>query len=175
MNINSEKELVWQMQKMMQTLSYRNDDASYRVAPDGNFDEGTKNALICFQEKFRLEPTGEADFETWEMLRLEYLKSEEAHGRRNGIFPFPALGGFTVGKGERSDLVLIIQLMLDELRKRHTVYGYIPPNGYFGNSTEDAIKKLQAVYGLEATGEVDGTTWDRMALEYNTMVNRERE
>jgi len=81
------------------------------------------------------------------------------------ICPFPDAAGYAVKRGEHSDLVAMIQLILENLAPIYD-FGSIPLNGVMDAATEAAVRRFQEVNGMEPTGEVDLDTWNRLAEEY---------
>ncbi len=73
-----------------------------------------------------------------------------------------------VGKSDRSDLVLIIQLMLRELLDYD--YEDLVPDGIFGDDTERAVLDFQKKNRLFETGAVDKETWNALASAYNRAI-----
>lgn len=74
----------------------------------------------------------------------------------------------TQSLGDRGTDVIAIQSMLRQrllptpLPRRRTTLRTIvlpPVDGFFGVTTEDAVRRFQAGHGLTATGIVDGPTW----------------
>ena len=82
------------------------------------------------------------------------------------ICPFPDVSGYAVKRGEHSDLVAMIQLILENLAPIYD-FGAIPLSGVMDAATEAAVRRFQEVNGIEPTGEVDLGTWNRMAEEYD--------
>lgn len=161
---------VMQLQKKLRSLSRWTQDPALSVAVDGIYDKRTREAVSHFQKLYGLDITGVADFLTWESIDDEYRYYAEIFGNSRSISPFPDTIDFSVGQGERSDLVLLIQIMLNELRTFYDIYGYIPPNGRYGTATAGAVREFQRVGGLDMTGRVDRRTWNRIAEEYDIAV-----
>lgn len=61
----SQGEKVWKLQERLQALGY------YTDAVDGQFGQGTKDAVIAFQKKNGLDPDGYAGEETQRVLYSE--------------------------------------------------------------------------------------------------------
>ena len=91
-------------------------------------------------------------------------------GKLVGIVPFPSFNGYKLTNGEISELVLIVQIMLNALGMYYDL-PHVPPNGEYNYGTSEAIKQFQKLNSLEMTGNVDLFTWDRLAEEYNLTVN----
>ena len=166
-NINNSKANVMQLQKKLRSLSRFTDDPALSVAVDGAYDESTRNAVKYFQSLYGIEETGVVDFVTWKAVDDEYRYYSEVFGKSLSISPFPDNDAFSLSVGDRSDLVLIVQLMLNELRLFYDLYGFIPPNGRYSSVTESAVREFQRAGGLEETGRVDRLTWNRLAEEYD--------
>ena len=166
-NLNNRKAYVMQLQKKFRSLSRFTGDPSLSTAVDGVYDEGTRNAVKYFQSLYGIEETGVVDFVTWKAVDDEFRYYGEVFGKSLSISPFPDNEDFSLSSGDRSDLVLIVQLMLNELRLFYDLYGYIPPNGRYSSVTEGAVREFQRAGGLEETGRVDRLTWNRLAEEYD--------
>lgn len=173
-DIKDRRPFIMQLQKKLRSLSRWTDDPQLSVAVDGIYGNRLKESVSRFQQLYGLEITGIADFLTWEAIDSEYRYYAEVFGKSRGLSPFPDASDFSVGQGERSDLVIIIQLMLNELRKFYDLYGYIPPNGRYSQATTAAVREFQRAGGLDMTGRVDRRTWNRLAEEYDIAV-RENE
>ena len=171
-DIKDRRPFIMQLQKKLRSLSRWTNDPALSVAVDGIYGSRLRSAVEHFQNLYGLEITGIADFLTWESIDDEYRYYSEIFGNSRSLSPFPDNIDFSVGQGERSDLVLFIQLMLNELRIFYDLYGYIPQNGRFGTATAAAVREFQRVGGLDITGRVDRRTWNRLAEEYDLAVRR---
>ena len=171
-DVKDRKPFIMQLQKKLRSLSRWTSDPALSVAVDGVYGNRLKDAVSHFQNLYGLDNTGIADFLTWESIDDEYRYYAEIFGNSRSLSPFPDSIDFSVGQGERSDLVLIIQIMLNELRIFYDLYGYIPQNGRFGTATATAVREFQRIGGLDTTGRVDRRTWNRLAEEYDLAVRR---
>lgn len=171
-DLKDRKPFIMQLQKKLRSLSRWTSDPALSVAVDGIYDNRTKGAVSRFQQLYGLEVTGIADFLTWESIDDEYRYYSEIFVKSQSISPFPDDSNFAVGQGTRSDLVLLIQIMLNELRVFYDLYGYIPQNGRYGTATAAAVREFQRVGGLDMTGRVDRRTWNRLASEYDVAVRK---
>ena len=169
-NIYDEKTFTLQIQKMLCALAEYTSDPLLHTEQNGSYDDATKNAVKLFQEQNSLPPTGNVDFATWECMYKAYTSCLKQTEKAQPIYPYPTRDGFKVQIGERNDLVLIIQLLLNELRINYSCYGYIPPNGRFNLTTASAVREFQKVNGIESSGVVDRSTWNRIAEQYNKLV-----
>ena len=162
----NEENRVRALQEMLRTVARLSGDMTLSTAVDGNFDNGTENALRAFQRKYGLTENGEADLATWEKLREIYTLYLLENSPPDPIMPFYS-GKMRVLPGEKSHLVMILQIMLAALRVLYDGYGELPISGVYDGATGEAIRQFQKANLLSATGEVDLMTWNRLAAEYN--------
>ena len=147
------------------------------VDPDmrenGQYDEATRAAVRQFQRMRGYPATGVVDRQTWEeMSRLYRERGEDS--MIEGIRPFVGPNR-RIYPRERSDLVMILQLMLNELRIRYDGFGPIPLSGIYDEMTEDAVRGFQRINLLPMDGITDARTWNRMARQYNQVLTDRRQ
>jgi peptidoglycan hydrolase-like protein with peptidoglycan-binding domain len=139
---------------------------------DGIFDSATRNALIDFQLKNSLSPTGVADAETHNLLYEQYLKIMENESLTNPIIPFPSYPkGYTLKQGEMSFLVAILQYMINEIGIVYNTMPILEINGEYDDETTNAVKLFQKINLLPITGETDRTTWSALSKIYNLSLH----
>ncbi len=78
-------------------------------------------------------------------------------GMVTGTSTISVSSAVAVQRGQTGDLVKYLQMIL---KNDSSLYPSGLVSGYFGPLTEDAVKKLQAKYGLPQTGVVDEKTWN---------------
>ena len=71
--------------------------------------------------------------------------------------------GFVLQTGDRGDLVHLVQVLLNLVSRRYENLPVIPVTGAFDAETADAVRRLQELAGLPATGILDRAAWDRLA------------
>ena len=139
---------------------------------DGIFDTQTKNALIDFQLRNSLAPTGVADRITFELLYDQYFDILENSSLPNPIIPFPSHPtNYAIKRGENSFLVAVLQYMLNEIGVIYNVFDAIEINGEYDEATQKAILSFQTINSLSPTGEVDRKTWNSLARIYNITLH----
>ena len=148
-------------------------DSSFPQVPiDGIFDTQTKNALIEFQIRNNLVPTGVADRTTWELLYTQYLEILQNTSLPEALIPFPSYpSNYTIKKGEKSFLVAVLQYMLNEIGIIYNVFDALEINGEYDEATENIIRDFQERNGITPTGEVDRQTWGLIARIYNLSLH----
>lgn len=166
-----EKDAIKMLQTYLRAQIFIDENAPY-VPVDGIFDTQTRVALIYFQRKNDLDPTGIADRITWELLYAQYIDILQSNALPGPIIPFPSFPDhYTMKRGERSFLVATLQYMLNEIGIIYDVFDALEINGEYDEETESIIKDFQERNGLEATGEVDQTTWNFLARIYNLTLH----
>ena len=93
------------------------------------------------------------------------------HAVPAAIYPFPDTGTYEMKRGERHDLVLILQIMLECLRLYYDDFGDMCLSGTYDLATEKAVKEYQRINGLSPSGICGVETWNRMCEEYNAAVS----
>lgn len=127
---------VAQLQKNLNSLGYN------AGQPDGNFGNGTKNAVISFQKTYGLSPDGIAGKNTLTAI------STTLNRKNNNI----------LSKGQVSNDVKNLQNNLISL-------GFLAgkADGAFGKNTESAVIAFQKKYGLTQDGLVGKATKAKIA------------
>ena len=155
------------LQRMLMAL------ADTDIRETGQYDDATRAAVRQFQRMRGYPATGVVDRRTWEeMSRLYRERGEDSV--IEGIRPFVGREG-RIYPRERSDLVMILQLMLNELRIRYDGFGPIPLSGIYDEMTEDAVRGFQRINLLPEDGVTDVRTWNRMAQQYNRVLTDRRQ
>ena len=143
------------------------------IQENGLYDEPTREAVREFQRMRGYPATGLADRRTWEEMSRLY-REREMDSVIEGIRPFVGRQR-RIYPRERSDLVMILQLILNELRLRYDGFGPIPLSGIYDEMTEDAVRQFQRINLLPMDGVIDGRTWNRMARQYNEVLTDRRQ
>ena len=81
--------------------------------------------------------------------------------------PNQGFPGRDLKRGDMGEYVKLMQTYLNAISSR---YPSIPPlneDGIFGPSTEQAVLSFQRSLGLNPTGQLDVSTWERIVEIYN--------
>ena len=169
--IFTERDAIRNLQTYLR--AQRTADSTFPTVPiDGIFDTQTKNALIEFQLRNNLSPTGIADRTTWDLLYNEYLDILQKNSLPAAIIPFPSYPkDYTIKKGEVSFLVATLQYMLNEIGIIYNVFETLEISGEYDAETEKTVADFQLRNGLSPTGEVDRQTWGLIARIYNLSLH----
>lgn len=171
-NNNFERDAVLNIQRYLRMLSFHNDGID-AVPLDGIFGDRTQRSLAEFQQEMGLEPTGQADKETWDALKAEYERSVAANSPPTMLALFPREPTeYEMTVGENSFLATAVQYLLSELER---IY-YFPPielTGIYDTATSDTVREFQKRNGITVTGNVGRETWDALAIQHNLLLSSE--
>lgn len=122
-----------------------------RGGADGNYGDYTRTAVLTFQQRRGLPPSGVVDLATARALGLAPGATET---------PSPTPEWIDIGQGARDDIVRNIQEAI--VGAGISLRGGV--DGYFGPYTQDAVILFQSQHGIPATGIVDAETAEAMGL-----------
>ena len=162
------EQAVRNLQLYLRTISFF-DSRIGRVPIDGIYENDTKRAVASFQRTRDLPVSEAVDKATWDTIYQEYLQilqSTEEIPIQN-LFP-SAQYGYSVGRGEESSFVAVLQLMLRELALLFDEFPEITVDGIYGNETEQAVRAFQRAALLEESGRVDMQTYNRLNSAFLT-------
>ena len=75
----------------------------------------------------------------------------------------PSYPGAPLREGDSGRDVGVIQTALNQISVNYTAIPKISPiDGYFGESTTEAVKKFQSIFGLVSDGIVGKNTWNAL-------------
>lgn len=167
-DVSSDRTRIEQIQRMLRYLSFAYDDESLRVSVNGAYDPSTEAAVRYFQNTNDLPETGVVDLLTWDTVVA--LHDDEVRARAPVyIYPIPRDPYHVNRTGERSDVIMILQVILGALRLNYD-YPTVPVSGVYGRETVEAVRYFQRINGLPVTGEADRETWRRLSEEYNKSI-----
>ncbi|MBQ4353434.1 MAG: peptidoglycan-binding protein [Clostridia bacterium] len=168
-NLSDERNRIEVLQRMLRYLSFIREDEELRIPVSGNYDQASENAVRSFQLHSGQPVTGVTDDRTWQAIADAYTY-EKRRREPVQIRVIPSDPDYVTGTAERSDTVLLLQIMLRALALRYD-YPVLPPlSGVYGIQTADAVRYFQAAAGLEETGKADRETWRWISEEYNTLA-----
>lgn len=158
------------LQKMLRAVGEAENDPALFTAVNGEYDNTTRSAVRAFQAKYGLPVTGTVNYITWQ--KLSEASGEAVRAAREPVALRAFAAGQTLRRGEVSDLVLILQIVLGALRSEYDQIPPVPHSGVYDGATESAVRAFQKASLLDATGEVNQATWDRLAADYNQIAHK---
>lgn len=132
----------------------------------GTLDEATKKDIEQFQRIEGMEVSGLLDIDTYNALKNRYSVVREEFSAPYGIAPPRSALQKGIFPGERSENVMLIQLILYSLSTVMETAGNVSLSGIYDNATETAIRELQRIWRIEENGYVDTVTWNRLSRLY---------
>lgn len=137
--------------------------------PNGVFGIYTEEAVRQFQNTFNLAQDGIVGKATW--YRIQYifaavtrLAELDSEGIRIADIPKQFVGD--INEGDRGNQVVPAQYYLSFISTYNSAIPRVTIDGIFGNGTRQAVEAFQREYGLDVTGVIDRTTWDRLTQVY---------
>ena len=159
--------VVRHIQELLRSLQI-NKEMQVTVPIDGIYGKSTMEAVMNFQRGNGLNPTGNVDRATYDLL---YEQSLEADFESSEPLPlFLLRAGQTVSKGEKSDFVMIIQALINTLTVAYDDYEPLILDGVFGSETEKAVRRFQMRNGISPSGSIDKITWNQLVRNYNKHI-----
>ena len=140
------------------------------LTPDGRYDDKTREVVRDFQRQNSLDPTGNVNKETWDAIFEKYKESVYSTSVGEPIYPFTD-PSYNSAIGERSDIIMLMQLILSALSVVYDDFEDIAITGVNDEQTVSAVKRFQGYHGLPQTGVLDKRTWDAAAKSFNAYYN----
>ena len=164
---NTDAKPIRGLQEMLRNISYYVDDVP-TIIPDGIFNEETKNSVTSFQRIYGLEPKGEVDSETWDMIR-------EVNENLNKIYAdpikLPVFGKrIIINPGDELSELLVIQAMLYAIFLLFPNSPVVEITGIHDDNSVESVIFVQNMSGMEPTGIIDTPTYNQIANLYTTQV-----
>ncbi len=170
-DMNDEEAVIRTFQEMLRLISLAEGNLP-TIAVDGVYGDGMEEAVRQYQAQKKLPVTGKVDAATWNAVTEHSEKIRAANAPPLGITPFPDLRGYEIKCGEHSNLVLLLQIVLEALRAVYDDFGEVPLTGVYDNRTMRAIRCFQQKNLISPCDYVNKTTWNALARQYNMQVNK---
>lgn len=161
---------VTSLQQMLRTIAYAGMDIPV-VVPDGIYGDTTKSAVSAFQQKNGLPVTGIADHTTHTAIVNAHNHARELLApAQPSVHHFPVT--LVVTPGQYHPHVRLTQAMLQNLRQEFPDIPAVTITGFLDESTQEALKLLQVLSGLDVTGHLDKASWNRLCRFYRIIFDR---
>ena len=144
---------------LLNVVSYFDASLPYLDLKGNLFDSNTKQVVKALQKKYKLPETGIVDVDTWRVLRNIYQQTirnvpSEYYMVINEFYP-----GKFLSKGMTGDAIVNLQRFLYLICTKTKNIPGVVVNGKFDNLTEQSVKSIQRMNGIEANGVVGPYTW----------------
>lgn len=130
-----------------------------RLAVDGIFGSGTKNAVTQYQGLSGLKQDGIIGKLTWESIAEDYASLP--------VIPADDYPGSSLKPGSQGIAVQNMQTKLNRMNPVYTAINYQTADGIYGNNMTNAVRRFQAQFGLKADGIIGRETWNKIVAVYN--------
>ena len=168
-NITNDAYAIMQIQRILRDLELLENEYS-SVPISGVYDDETRGAVVAFQSKYDLQPTGIVDYDTWQLLHSVHKATEfERRGPRM-VRLVPDRGGFAIYPDQIDDIIYVIQYMLSTISIHYDDFGTLAYTGIYDENTQNAIKSFQRKNLLDANGIIDGPTLEALFDEYEGTI-----
>lgn len=170
-NMNDERSAVRELQTMLRFIARFNSEIP-PLNPDGIFGEKTEEAVKAFQKMVDLPVTGQVDLNTWNEIIRVYQELGAVHLPPDPVYIFPPEME-SLKPGDRFDEVLALQIMLKKLADRYNNIPQVELSGVYDPKTRQTVIKLQEVFRINQTGNVDKQTWNKIAQLYSVLTRND--
>ncbi len=164
---------VFSIQVKLNRIS-KNYPAIPKISPvDGIFASETEAAVREFQSIFNLDVDGVVGNATWYAIQRVYAAVKRLNDLASeGVTPeeITNIVSTELDIGDRGRGVRELQYFLNFIANFNESVPYIEIDGIFGPKTEEAVKAVQMLYGLEPTGVVTLETWDYIYRAYRSLI-----
>ncbi|MEG1929591.1 MAG: peptidoglycan-binding protein [Anaerovorax sp.] len=139
----------------------------------GIYDQGTINGVVAFQKNNNLPESGEVDDYTWNLIYECYRGIIDTVFGANlqrtiNAEPFP---GEILRIGSKGDSVRTLQQYLNTVSQTVTTISPVAVTGFFGDSTQNAVKEFQDWVALPQSGSVGRVTWNELINAFKDTVS----
>ena len=135
------------------------------VSEDSIFGQLTADSVRAFQNTFGLDATGVVTPTVWDALYKVYI---DIINSVTPSLPNQGYPGYDLRRGDSNEAVRLMQTYLNSIsRDRYPNIPTVNEDGVFGGETERAVIAFQQSTGLNPTGVIDVTTWERISELYN--------
>ncbi len=163
---NDIAQAIMQVQRFLRILQIGG-EGRVTVPIDGIYDNVTVEAVKLFQKENELEENGIVDKVTYDLLYEKTLEAEFEQSEPLPIYIFKK--GQSVSIGEKSDFVMLLQMLLNSITVIYDDYAPLELTGEYNETTENAVAIFQLRNNISSTGIVDKITWNAIVRNYNAI------
>lgn len=163
-DIFNDRQNIYELQKFLQKIGEKDNRIPF-ISTDGIHGAETADAVRSFQSTRGIEATGVADYVTWEAIAREYENIMKAEGPPLPFEVFP-VEILEIKAGDRGDVVVVIQLILNSLSNQYANLTRVIANGQYNTETTEAVSNFQNSLNMTPTGVVDRNTWNELIRLY---------
>ncbi len=171
-NLEDSSNPILQIQRILRDLE-RLENGISPIAPSGSFGIDTRDAVVRFQRKYGLTPSGVVDKETWDLLHKIAEAQRDSKQLINAVEIFPRIEGYEIPFNTRDNVIYVIQHFLNEIKNEYDDFKELEFNGIYNKETQDNIKALQRRHLIEDDGKLNAQTLNLLFKEYERINSRQ--
>lgn len=160
-DISDRRAAIRELQRHLLEIAYT-DLRIPKVIIDGDYSDRTAEAVLRFQNRSGIAPSGIVDYITWNAIAREGEENRRLREMQSELY-VPSTLPLEIGAVGHP--VLMLQSIIGELTEFYPELPRIAPTGSYRNGTAYAVGLLQRKYGLPETGITDQQTWARIMLD----------
>ena len=143
----------------LNVIAYFYPDVLFTKLEGEEFNKTLENAVISFQNRFNLEPTGKVDRKVWKIIRDAYKETINNVPKKYLVYINEFFPGRYLSRGMEGEDVINLQRFLYMIcENNHEIPGVIV-NGKYDSLTEKSIKYIQEKTNLNVNGVTTAATW----------------
>lgn len=165
-DITDKRQAVALLQRYLRRLSYATEGMPHPPI-DGLFGEDTRAAVLFFQERRGLTPSGAVGLADWQAIREAYLAilRDEAEGS------FFSAASLPLSAGREGTEVFLLQALLAAVAEAYADGVGAPQiNGRFDSETGAAVRTYQRRRLLPVSGIADLLTAEALVSDYRELA-----
>lgn len=136
------------------------------IFPSGIYDENTRLAVLDFQSKWKITPSGEVDRITFDKLYEEYVETNKKNELNQRLDSFISLPIFP---GDISEEIMHINRTLARVLDYYGFTHRLRSSNFYSDETAEAVRILRGIYSLEERNIIDEELYLRLILDHDSM------
>lgn len=166
---NDKRAAVRQVQEILRDRAYYGSGTA-EIPVDGDYGEGTQQAVRDFQGASGIGVTGIVDLRTWRLLQVERQFLADRLSPSSATVLFPPVYEYVPAEESEDSFIRILQVMLEALGEQYGWGGALPATGIYDTKTREAVATFQIKNGLMADGRLTAETRRRISEAYEKQL-----
>ena len=159
--INDKSAAIRNIQKFLARIS-----SDRAVVPNGVYDENTRLAIVDFQSRMGIAPSGTVDRRTLDMIYSEYISKINNDTLAKGVGSFIS---FPLREGEMNEAVIHLNKTLSDLLDHYGITHRLRSSSFYSTETAEAVKIMRKIYLLPEDTLVDEELYIRMIADHSSL------
>lgn len=159
--INDKAAAIRNIQRFLAKIS-----SDRAVVPSGVYDEDTRLAVIDFQKRMDIAPSGAVDRGTLDMLYAEYISKAKTETLARGVGSFIS---FPLREGNMDGAVIHLNKTLSDLLDHYGITHRLRSSSFYSSETAEAVRIMRKIYLLPEDTLVDEELYIRMIADHSSL------